>query len=382
MLIRIYQKIRSLIAKNEINLVLTNVFNTSFNRKVLISYLTNPFTRGISKYHTNLLECYTAAEIFKELGYDVDVMDFRSTLQPDYSTYAAIYGFGNPLENYFYTSVFPSIKTFTYGTGCYPVYSDAVSIERVRELYRKKGRLLVNSARVAEHSRIWHYYMSDVLIVLGNSFTVNTYQPLQHPNLHHLNAFYHSINNIEPIQKDFAAAKKNYLWFGSQGAVHKGLDLLLEVFSAREDISLHICGLGRSEGLAELYSNELSLENIHDHGWVDLDSQEFINLMMKCGFCIFPSISEGGAPAVLTVVGNGGLIPVISKAAGLDLVEWGYIMEEVNAAAIAKALDDTQAFPIEKIAALSDKAHKHVKEEYTHTNYKKKLKTIISKNLI
>jgi hypothetical protein len=48
------------------------------------------------------LECYTAAEIFNELDYVVDVINFESNKKIDYKKYDVIYGMGKALENSFY----------------------------------------------------------------------------------------------------------------------------------------------------------------------------------------------------------------------------------------------------------------------------------------
>ncbi len=32
------------------------------------------------------------------------------------------------------------------------------------------------------------------------------------------------------------------MWFGSGGMIHKGLDLVLEVFARMQEYHLHICG--------------------------------------------------------------------------------------------------------------------------------------------
>ena len=53
--------------------------------------------------------------------------------------------------------------------------------------------------------------------------------------------------------------------------------------------------------------------------------------MSECAFVVHPSISEGGSPSVLNVVANGGLIPVCSKACGVDLPEDGsVVIDEVT----------------------------------------------------
>ena len=78
--------------------LIENVFKTKNRKKVLISYIVNPFVFGISYKHSNELECYTAAKIFNKLGYQVDIVNYDETelIPEDLLKYDIIYGFGEP----------------------------------------------------------------------------------------------------------------------------------------------------------------------------------------------------------------------------------------------------------------------------------------------
>jgi len=102
--------------------ILYNVFNSKHEKHVLISYIKAPFIEGIKFSHSNYLECYTAAEIFHELEFNVDVINLDSFESIDYSKYHAVYGVGLPLENAFYYSETEKIIKIFYATGCMPFY--------------------------------------------------------------------------------------------------------------------------------------------------------------------------------------------------------------------------------------------------------------------
>jgi len=47
--------------------------------------------------------------------------------------------------------------------------------------------------------------------------------------------------------KNYAQTRNNFLWLGTDAFVHKGLDLLIDVFSKRDDVVLHICGITKKQ---------------------------------------------------------------------------------------------------------------------------------------
>ena len=72
-----------------------------------------------------------------------------------------------------------------------------------------------------------------------------------------------------------------FLWIGSQGLVHKGLDLVLEAFARMPDLHLTVCGPIREEPAFEAaFRRELyATPNIETLGWVDIASPAFADLL-------------------------------------------------------------------------------------------------------
>ncbi|MFN3445115.1 MAG: hypothetical protein ACK44D_05185, partial [Bacteroidia bacterium] len=107
-----------------------NVFNTNFNNRALVSYLSAPFAGGPQNKHTNHLECLFAAKALNNLGYNVDVIDFDYHKKISYENYQMIYGFGDQFEQSFYDTNFKG-KRVLYSPGCNTVYSNLVSCIRL-----------------------------------------------------------------------------------------------------------------------------------------------------------------------------------------------------------------------------------------------------------
>jgi len=85
---------------------------------------------------------------------------------------------------------------------------------------------------------------------------------------------------------------------------------VLEVFSARPDLELHVVGPVQDEpDFAAAYEHELSAcPNIHAHGFLDLDSTDFEEIARSCVALVYPSCSETMSGAVLAAMAKG-LIP-------------------------------------------------------------------------
>lgn len=364
-----------------------NVFRRNYKKTVLISYLRESFNGIISKRHTNIKECYTAGEIFDELGYIVDVVDynnFSSIIK--YENYDVIYGMGEALEKAFYNDVDKRILTIFYATGCSPYYSNKVTMNRVLDHYLDNGKLIPASSRLVSNQWTGAYTLSDAVIVLGNSFVKNTYYQYKgRPLLYNLPAFFYRTTERDIVkQKNWERARTNILWFGSSGLIHKGLDLVIESVLAFEDIVLHICGASPNEvQFYSEYEEYLCRPNtkIINHGFVHLDSEEFNNVLVECGFVILPSISEGGSPSILTVIGNGGCIPLIPASAGLDLDGLEIGISEVTTEGVKSALEVALSKSEYELKLISEEIYNLVNHKYTYENYKGNLRNTILKIL-
>jgi glycosyltransferase involved in cell wall biosynthesis len=318
-----------------------NYYKTNYPRNALVSYITNPFRKETDLSHTNLYETLEIGLALNNAGFNVDIADYDYTGIIDYSRYDFIIGFGEPLINSFYNRR-RRIVTVYYGTGMHINTQNNNSLNRINEVFNKKGVFLPGSGRIVDKAWSIQTTLVDAMILLGNLEVTKTYSHYFNGKIYNIPAMFLKCTDYNYIisSKIFDQAKKHFLWFGSSGLIHKGLDLLLEVFSKREDIHLHICGPLDNEPEFQLtYCGELKKANIFYHGFVSLDSDLFKELLQKCAFVIFPSCSEGGSPSVVNVCGNGGLIPLLSKEASIDIADFGFIFEKVNLVSIQSVID-------------------------------------------
>ncbi len=345
-----------------------NIYRTRYDKNVLISYITSPLRKKGLKIHSNFLELEVIVEVFKNLQFNIDVADYTFEGRIDYSKYDLIFGFGFPFGNAFYNKNAKKAKKICYMTGSMELFNQMKRIKYFRERH--------NKVLFPRRNYYWPFFqesiaMSDAIIVTGNKWTESTIKPYNSQVFRvRLPVFLpdKEVVRKDILKKEFEKAKKNFLWFGSSGALHKGLDLCLDVFSRKEDLFLHICGpINQEVDFFEFYRKELTeLKNIKYYGFVNIDSALFKNIVMTCAFVIFPSCSEGVGGSVLTCASHG-LIPIVTKESGVDIdSSYGFLLQDYKVEYISQVIDTLVNFPEERLRDMSLNAI-----EFTHKNHNK-----------
>ncbi len=358
--------------------ILYNVFNAKHRKKrVLVSYITTPFTKGLSRAHTNFMECFTAAQIFNEMGYTVDVANWDTLLSHDeIENYDVIYGFGH---NFRIACSNPKINTIFYSPGCSIDFSNIVTIQKVIDFYNATGKWCPDSARYCDQDNSVINNFAKNIIVLGNDFVKNTHNVKN--RIFNLNAFYYDTYDINIDSKDFTNIKTNFLFFGSSGGLHKGLDLVIELFKKHPELNLTICGFSRGEQILYDYYKDVFTgkhKNITYYEFVDVESDDFKRIMDNNVAVITPSVSEGGAVATLMCMANGGLIPICSQSTGLNISKYGFEFNKISITEIEKRINKMLEMSESDLRNLSKKVKDETRQNYTYQNYKHNLSDIIS----
>jgi hypothetical protein len=351
-----------------------NYFKTQHSKNALLSYITHPFTKGQYFSHTNYFEAMSHAKILNELGYNVDIVDYEYQGKIDFSRYDLLVGFGDAFNQYFESGINKKITTIYYGTGMHVCHQNHATLKRLRDVYLKKGIWLGKSIRYVEKCWTYQTYLVDAMIVLGNKVSIESYKKFYNGRIFNIQAPFNKVIDAYELLKKSKNAK-SFLWFGSSGLIHKGLDLLLDFFSKRRDLRLHICGPIENEpDFEKIYYKELyETSNIITHGFVDIRSEKFKKILEDCSFLIFPSCSEGGGASVITVIGNGGLIPIITKE---TTISTGYEIwiEDFTVEAIEKAVNRALSLTDEEILQLRKRNLEYVLQNHTTDVYYQKLK--------
>jgi glycosyltransferase involved in cell wall biosynthesis len=365
---------------NQNNLLL-NVFNSTSTKKVLLSYISAAFIndKKINNHHTNFYTSYVFAETLHNLGYAVDVVNWTEKFTGDFIKYDAVIGLGETVEEaLLYKN--PATKVIFFATGCNPFFSNQVTVKRILDFYTKHKKYLMESSRFVYKDWPLQHQAADWIILHGDTFARSTYR---NENISNIKAPVFIKNQVTNKEKDWTSKKNNYLWFGSTGAIHKGLDLLIDAFKHFEDVNLHICGNIESEKrFYEHYKDIIETnKHINYYGYIDIESEMFDSILLKCGFIIFPSASEGNSPSVITCMANGGLIPIVTKSTDVNIADYGIEIKELSINSVTEAINLSKQFTTQEIINQSNKILEYTGKYHSFDYFKQDIKIQLLKIL-
>lgn len=359
--------------------LLTNVFNSNFNKKALLSFLIAPFIEDQINYtHSNKWESLLISELLNHLKYKVDVINYDDGDTLIENKYDLIIGVGEPIERLLFGQSQREYKLILYRNGAENTFSDELSLKRIYALYKKTNKIFLQSSRIYPLQWKAQHFFADAIIALGNNFVAEKYKEKYPGKVYSVDLFYFDIGTIKIQNKDFSLARNNFLWFGSAGAVHKGLDLVLDFFSKNKHLNLYIAGLNKKEDkFIQYYKDSFSLPNIFNLGFVQLQSNEFKVILNRCGAIITPTISEGGGGATVNVIAAGGLLPIVTKNIGLDFYGYETIITEFNLQALSQAISKYLAMTNSQLKESAQQLMACFREKHTIDKFKEQIQWII-----
>lgn len=299
----------------------------TLSKNALVIYITYPFNLSIAKpmfngRHSKAMQAIEISNVLTQLGYNVDVIDFKEKnfSKIAHNKYDVIFGMEPNFQ--IISKKFPEAVKIYYATGCYAGFSNQAEQNRLSYLKSRKNKTIGLRRQIAESDYLEY---ADYVMCMGNDFVRETYQSsFPKEKIHMINNFI--LNKIKHENKNFHEISKNFLWLGGYGALHKGLDILIDTFKGLEGYQLYIAGdLSKEKDFFDLYKKDIeNSRNIHYLGWVKNDSKDFYNLCKNNTYIIYPSASEAHCGSVLNGMSQG-LIPIITKSTGIDINnETGY----------------------------------------------------------
>lgn len=288
--------------------------------------------------HSNYWKCREIARLLGRAGFEVDAINWNDDAYVPQVPYDLVVDIDVNLQRFAPLLPEKSLRILLL-TGSYGPYQHQSELARVAAFEERTGKLyspkrLVRSVELAERSlRLAHY-----CLLSGNGFTLSTYPDRYRGKIMLLPACASVLPRVRSTV-ELVPEKKEFLWFAGYGAVHKGLDLVLEVFRKRPEWVLHVVGDAKSERDFMLaYGDCLSRPNIRWHGRLIPGSPSFLDILRDTFCFISPSCSEGINTSAATCL-QLGLFPVISRQNGVDLPPGcGIYLEELSPMAIEKAI--------------------------------------------
>ena len=156
----------------------------------------------------------------------------------------------------------------------------------------------------------------------------------------------------------------------------KGLDILIEVFKDLPELELFVCAPNEDD-FDEFYKETLNnSKNIHSIGFILVAEKKFNKLTEECGYVILPSCSEGIATSVVSCMRKG-LIPITTYETGVDLKDFGFLIEDLDIDKLKNQLKEISNIPKE------DFLKKILKTYFESFNYtQEKFSEMFEKSLI
>jgi len=337
-----------------------NVNRTNWPKNCLLKYITTPFCYPpVYHRHQNMWQVPEMAKIIGDFGYNVDVINYDATivsLTKQYDLLIDIF----PQNNSVYQNHLKNncIKVF-YSTGASPTWQNSRQAERVEALNTRKHARMRTKCYVQPLPPTIAAF--DALFLIGNSFTLSTFSDISFTKVFFIRNSAYQFPDADVSRK----SANTFLYLATYPQVLKGLDLLLEVFSRSDDISLVVCSQFESEkDFCAVYEKELfHRPNILPVGVVDITSPIFNKIAQICSYFVLPSCSEGISGSVLTAM-SAGLIPIVSRECGLESDD-AFILNDCSIPGIRNTLKLFANKPLDWIKSQAVATQQTVRSKYT-----------------
>lgn len=336
--------------------------------RVLLAYIVDSFLKSKparATTHTHFLESRLIAETYLRHDFDVDVIDYRhGDFRPrrDYRILVSARTHLAPLAE----RMPPTCLKIAHLDTSHYVFNNRAAYQRVWALQQRRG-FGSGSIRVIEPNQAIE--RADVGAVLGNRrFTLSTYAYAGKP-LYPLPV----VTDLSRpwVERDYADARHRFLWLGSGGLVHKGLDVTLEAFCRLPALELSVCGpLADEPEFCRQYARELyGQPNVQAIGWVDVASAAFTTLAQRAVAFVYPSCAEGQAGSAIIAL-HAGLIPLVSRETGVDVDDFGIVLDDCQPQALADAAEYLAGLPAAELRRRSRAAWEYAQARHTPAAYR------------
>jgi glycosyltransferase involved in cell wall biosynthesis len=304
---------------------------------VLLYYKTDPlfFSKLAGKCsHPNNWEILEMLKVLNKMGFWVDVIDrsidvSKIKLKDKYDIFIGIGGGGSGRHySEIASKLKKPIKIFFATTQETSVYNNA--LRKRYEYFSKRhfGKKLQHERMMKEIDKAKMIDNIDIIFSIGNDYTMNTFKDYKKP-IYRIYPSTSSEINVD-LKCFYEKDSRKFLYFGGNGNILKGLDLLIEAFSQLPDLELYICTVAKEKEFNLFYKDNLSkCKNIHWLGPVQVGKDVFNKITSECAYVVLPSSTEGTATSVVTCMRRG-LIPVVTPEAGIDIKDFGYLIDSID----------------------------------------------------
>lgn len=304
-------------------------------KRALLYYKTDPFfsKRLVKKgRHTNDREIVSMVSSLTEAGFIVDVIDREASRSQIFKLRKYEYelffsncaGNSAPLHWTVVDDLKPK-KIVALAMGPDPELSVKNNVARHANFRDRTGVDPVLRRMVDGSPEEWSARFGNSSAIFINArpgtFSYQSYLGYEVP-LHFLPS---AVSDSVPVHEAKVSERspKTFMFFGGNGLICKGLDLVLEAFDGLHHLDLHVFAPPGEKDFWSHYRPLLARNpQIHFHGFVDVGGRIFQSISQRAAFNIFPASAEGCATSVTSAM-RSGVIPVVTHEAGLDVEGYG-----------------------------------------------------------
>lgn len=313
-------------------------------------------------HHTNSMQQKALIEILKSRGYTVDLIANDSlpvyNIKCDY-----LIGFGASWRKLAKNT---TAKKILYATEAPPFLA---YLNEARAISKCEGGNKSNKKLQRTYKFYYDddYLLADAIIQMGefNSDLLKRIQAFEDTPIHTISSYGLGIDKSKTKQH----IKRGFLWFGSHGAIHKGLDKVIAAFRDLPHIDLYVAGCS----LADFQSFNPT-KNVIYEGVVDVSSDRFDKIANACISCILPSASEGLSTATITCMYQG-LIPIITKETNIKCPDAIFIRNTVPE--IKSAIEFIYEIGDSKLKEISENVQLFAINNYSNNSFRETIEIAI-----
>lgn len=260
------------------------------------------------------------------------------------------------------------------------MYSNLAERQRLMALALRRGTNLVPRRAIPEkdiEDFCRNAVAADVITLVGNAVTQATFPEKLQQRMKRIPV----TGSLLPWVRNCKAeppAEREYLWFGGSGAVHKGLDLVIEAFSKMPELRLHIIGpIEQENDFVNAYMRELTeCRNIVTHGYLFPSEERFRAVTEKVVGFILPSCSEATSTAAITCM-QYGLIPIVSRDCGIDITpERGILLNECTISEITTAIQSLASMETNRLKMMAGAAQSYAADNHSRKQFSLQMEAV------
>ncbi len=348
----------------------------------LVSFLREHvvFDDGYEHFWTTSIhwESREICRILLELGYDLQVINTLAPLPPKPEDYAVVFaGVGE------FVRLGPALPrdALKIGllTGSSADFLDARESQRILAMLARRPGSYAAKRSGGAAELVAGIEASDRCLLIGNAQTLSTYPERLKPKITPIRVSASPLAYVKG-PGEYVPAEREFLWYFGHGAVLKGLDLLLEIFSRQDTWTLNVVGLVLDEpDFLALYGAELLCHpRIRFHGHLRGNSLELARIHRRSVAFVAPSASEGMSNACATCM-TAGLYPILSRTTGIDLPEGlGIYLETCSIEEIEAAIARVHAMEADALARDIARTQAYANEAFGRAAYAREMRRILA----